>query len=601
MTRMLGGGSDSRGARNRRRSRMRAIQVLAELTNSQRILNARQSNSAIRRDAQHSWASTAGTRFRFTRQREPSDDEVARANAFMTERSALAEALSAMMNRVRRTRDEVVRDLVQTQRIQSAEAADESDLDEEELGETDMSEVVTQLTDTRVPTEVTVESIFAIARGVLSEAEGVPEKEKQLRKGQRQVTTTHTPKVTGRVARSIASRVRMPRMASVANIEWHVHTADQSQVYKEPDASVGHLVELDDANTGDRTTFSDVNGTYSCTFENKGDSALVVCDEGGDVKTTTLQPGEAAVAITHSGSLEASLIDFEADASAVGVTQTGRRLQASGGSDAIAVMEVQQTSVQGDPHLHFAHGGTADFRGRNDVWYVVHSSPGLQFAAMTREASFLLPGAQLVHGSFFTRAAFTLRGKNNALYAVSVDADEVGFRVVDKSGQIVGKAESAWRGWKADGYALSTKQSSTILSTPEWEILLTRKPVYNALPNAPEWRFDIAIRCLVGEAELTCFPHGLIGQSFDGDQVAVDGKRDPYDGLVVETAAMAEGAIEGDAEDYELFSPHETLSFQHSRFLKRNDDRCAPRDAARLTGHKRRRHASAQAAGSVDE
>jgi hypothetical protein len=257
--------------------------------------------------------------------------------------------------------------------------------------------------------------------------------------------------------------------------------------------------------------------------------------------------------------------------------------------------------VQGDPHLQFAHGGTADFRGRDDVWYVIHSAPGLQFAAMTKEASFLLPGAQLVHGSFFTRAAFTLRGKKGALYAVSVDSDEVGFRVVDKSGQIVGNAESTWRGWKADGYALSTKQSSTVLSNPEWEIVLTRKPVYNALPGAPEWRFDIAIRCLVGEAELSCFPHGLIGQSFDGDQVAVDGKRDPYDGLVVETAAMAEGAIEGDAEDYEVFSPHETLSFKHGRFLKRTDDRCAPRDAARLTGHKRRRHAGAQAAGSVDE
>lgn len=56
-----------------------------------------------------------------------------------------------------------------------------------------------------------------------------------------------------------------------------------------------------------------------------------------------------------------------------------------------------------------------------------------------------------------------------------------------------------------------------------------------------------------------------------------------------------------DLLDDEVFSPHETLSFKHGRFLKRTDDQCAPRNVAKLAGKKRRRHAGAYAASSVDE
>ena len=47
-------------------------------------------------------------------------------------------------------------------------------------------------------------------------------------------------------------------------------------------------------------------------------------------------------------------------------------------------------------------------------------------------------------------------------------------------------------------------------------------------------------------------PHGLIGQTFDGDGVAVDGALDDYSANVVYTKALGEGAIEGQAADYEL-------------------------------------------------
>ena len=47
-------------------------------------------------------------------------------------------------------------------------------------------------------------------------------------------------------------------------------------------------------------------------------------------------------------------------------------------------------------------------------------------------------------------------------------------------------------------------------------------------------------------------PHGLLGQTFDGDGVAIDGAIDDYSAKVVVTKAMGEGAIEGVAADYEL-------------------------------------------------
>ena len=47
-------------------------------------------------------------------------------------------------------------------------------------------------------------------------------------------------------------------------------------------------------------------------------------------------------------------------------------------------------------------------------------------------------------------------------------------------------------------------------------------------------------------------PHGLLGQTFDGDGVAIDGAIDDYSAKEVVTKAMGEGAIEGVAADYEL-------------------------------------------------
>ena len=59
-------------------------------------------------------------------------------------------------------------------------------------------------------------------------------------------------------------------------------------------------------------------------------------------------------------------------------------------------------------HLHFAHGGRADLRGKHDTYYSFFSAPGMACNVKTENATFRLHGGQLlVHGSFITEAQST--------------------------------------------------------------------------------------------------------------------------------------------------------------------------------------------------
>jgi len=92
-------------------------------------------------------------------------------------------------------------------------------------------------------------------------------------------------------------------------------------------------------------------------------------------------------------------------------------------------------------------------------------------------------------------------------------------------------------------------------------------------------------------------PHGLIGQSYDGDAIAIDGKQDDYRSSddVMTTEAQAEGAIEGTGVDYMMSGPFAT-DFKYSRF---NAVKAAHRDVSRLSGKKRYRSNNDKSAGST--
>ena len=265
----------------------------------------------------------------------------------------------------------------------------------------------------------------------------------------------------------------------------------------------------------------------------------------------------------------------------------------------------------GDPHLNLFGGGRADFRGRNNTFFALASLPGYSFSARTTDTDFLLPRPMLVHGSFFTSAAWVARGASAAEYEVFTRADHVGFRGLNHSdGALLHQSKGVWKEWWHDGVRVYMKQATLYVRANGFEVNVTRKPIYNPVDTFSPWRYDIRMRPLPGEFEAehgrvskTCFPHGLVAQGWDGSNTAVDGRTDSYvynaSHPVVTTSAQAEGAIEGEARDYQLADATAT-DFKFSRFQKSDDCLCAPRNGTRLTGTKHRAFSDAPVGASED-
>ena len=93
-----------------------------------------------------------------------------------------------------------------------------------------------------------------------------------------------------------------------------------------------------------------------------------------------------------------------------------------------------------DPHLSFAHGGRADFRGRHQVLYNFLSTPAFSVNVKVEEAVFTIhDGALTVNGSFLTEAHVAARlsqsgGRATAsFWAAQLDTQNSGWEVVNGS------------------------------------------------------------------------------------------------------------------------------------------------------------------------
>ena len=85
--------------------------------------------------------------------------------------------------------------------------------------------------------------------------------------------------------------------------------------------------------------------------------------------------------------------------------------------------------------------------------------------------------------------------------------------------------------------------------------------------SGPKVRLDLGITLRVPKESLQVAPHGIVGQSFDGDGIGIIGARDPVPraGTNLTTTAMAEGAIEGSWRDYVMASEYVDTAFKFSR------------------------------------
>jgi hypothetical protein len=123
------------------------------------------------------------------------------------------------------------------------------------------------------------------------------------------------------------------------------------------------------------------------------------------------------------------------------------------------------------------------------------------------------------------------------------------------------------------------------LRNDDLEVQVASRYLGRSEQNARRKRLDVAINPLKDISAAKVAPHGLIGQTFDGDSYAIDGAVDDYSSDVVVTKAMGEGAIEGVAADYEIsqLDPFSHV-FKYSRFLALH---AAPRDTSSLSGVRR--------------
>jgi hypothetical protein len=180
-----------------------------------------------------------------------------------------------------------------------------------------------------------------------------------------------------------------------------------------------------------------------------------------------------------------------------------------------------------------------------------------------------------------------IRGNSGKEYVVETASAKPGFEVSMTNGKMISVVEDKWKVFNEDGVYIISKDISVMLRAHGWQIVVTRKPVYNYISGPSRTRYDIKISPIsdpsltstFGKPSKTCFPHGLIGQGWDNGP-AVDGARDDYtyrkEKPEVVTKAMAEGAIEGVGQHYEV--SRRGSRFLFSRYESKELDDCVPRN-----------------------
>merc|ERR1719235_1701202 len=225
-------------------------------------------------------------------------------------------------------------------------------------------------------------------------------------------------------------------------------------------------------------------------------------------------------------------------------------------------------SVSKDPPLHLPHGGRADFRGKDNTVFNLLSAKGVTMNVLFQAADFAW-ATRLVHGTKMEAAYWTLRTESGKVITIEYAAQKYGNMGVvheeDHQDVLVRPDQPAVAIDDVQVVMLSHKTLS--ITTTKWRFLATSSPFpFGKLAsNRDKVLLDVAIQPLYNADADVVAPHGIIGQSYDGDSLGVDGKMDADKAGESTTEAQAEGAIEGTWEEYIMASPFST-KFKYSRF-----------------------------------
>lgn len=232
-------------------------------------------------------------------------------------------------------------------------------------------------------------------------------------------------------------------------------------------------------------------------------------------------------------------------------------------STQLPTVPTSASTVQGDPHILLAHGGHADFRGEAGRYFnfVSHRSASLN---VKLDASIFWIGKAVVDGTFITEAHLATPLMNVSYFADELNDNLYSWRMVRGTCAgadfVLGPKGST----NCTDTSVVNDYSSSLWTTPDWTIRVRPNRVYGRIGGVTR-RIDLEIHKRRGDAE-NGFAHGVVGQSFDGDERARSGKTDLYPTSGVHTTiAQAEGAIEGKYTDYRVDGPYST-NFSFSRY-----------------------------------
>jgi len=217
---------------------------------------------------------------------------------------------------------------------------------------------------------------------------------------------------------------------------------------------------------------------------------------------------------------------------------------------------------------------------------------------------------RLVHGSHMAQLGLKVRtmlsGKTFTVEFAAAAEPPFKATVRDETGRPVKVVSHGSGAFNYENVAVTIREkkfssigshgSVLTINNGRWLIEATSKPFPNPAKNPGKALLDVQVNAVYDADKDVVAPHGLIGQSWDGDSVALDGALDDYTGKEVTTKAMAEGAIEGVAADYEMEGPFAT-AFKYSRY---DATAAKPRDVSKLAGKRVPLKKGAKAGASPD-
>jgi len=245
--------------------------------------------------------------------------------------------------------------------------------------------------------------------------------------------------------------------------------------------------------------------------------------------------------------------------------------------------------------------------------YNLLSARNLSFNALFKYADFHLPH-RLVHGSHMESVYVTARtfcepsackgwsGRSRLLHIefnATKGMHKTHFALVREQGLPAVQVDS--KGLRIDNVFVQLREhqkaTSLFVNTGLWKLTAVSKNFPNPDENPGKMLLHVGVEALYEADADPVAPHGLIGQSYDGDSIAVDGKQDDYRNAddIMSTEAQAEGAIEGTGADYVMSSAPFATEFKFSRF---NAVKADHRDVAALAGKKHVRTNHEKSAGT---